>query len=81
MSTSKLLLLYAAWLLAAGAIALTFAVVVTEVLSAIGVVNRSDSTYGLSLNIVTVVTFFALAAIPFVFKSRFHPVDEPTEPA
>jgi hypothetical protein len=81
MSTSKLLLLYTAWLLAAGAIALTLAVVVTEVLSAIGMVDRSDSTYGLSLNIVTAVTFAVLAAIPFVFRNRFDPVDEPTEPA
>jgi hypothetical protein len=30
---------------------------------------------------VTAVTFAVLAAIPFVFRNRFDPVDEPTEPA
>jgi hypothetical protein len=82
MSTSKLLMLYAAWLLAAGAIALTFAVVVTEVLSAIGLVDRSGSSYGISLNIVTAATFVALATIPFVFRTRFRDgAEQPTESA
>lgn len=80
MSTPKILVLYAAWLLAAGAIALTFAVVVTEVLSAIGLVDRSESSYGLSLNIVTAAAFVLLATIPFIFRHRFEPgADEPTE--
>jgi hypothetical protein len=82
MSTSTLLLFYAAWLLAAGAIALTCAVVATEVLSAIGIVDRSGASYGLSLNIITAVTFVVLAAIPFVFRQRFQTgSEEPTEPA
>lgn len=71
MTTSKLLLLYLAWLFAAGAIALTFAVVVTELFSLVGVVDRSDTSYRLSLNIVTGVAFVALALVPFVFRSRF----------
>ena len=78
MSTPKLLLMYAAWLLASGAIALTFAVVLTEVLSMLGIVDRSESSYGVSLNVVTAGTFVVLAVIPFVFRSRFGPdTDEP----
>ena len=71
MTTRKLLLLFIAWLLAAGAIAITVAVVVTEILSLIGIVDRSDASYGLSLNIITGATFVALASVPFVFRSRF----------
>ncbi len=71
MTTRKLVLLFIAWLLAAGAIAITVAVVVTEIFSLIGIVDRSDASYGLSLNIVTGVTFVALASVPFVFRARF----------
>lgn len=79
MSTPKLLLMYAAWLLASGAIALTFAVVLTEVLAMFGIVDRSGASYGLSLNVVTAGTFAVLAVIPFVFRGRFGP--DPEEPA
>jgi hypothetical protein len=71
MTTRKLVLLFIAWLFAAGAIAITVAVVLTEVLSWVGIVDRSEATYGLSLNIVTAITFAALASIPFVFRARF----------
>lgn len=72
MSTPKLLLFYVAWLFAAGAMALTFAVVVTEVLSLVGIIDRSGSSYGLALNLITALTFVGLALIPFVFRHRFH---------
>jgi len=71
MTTRKLVLMYVAWLFAAGAIAITVAVVLTEVLSVVGVVDRSGSGYGISLNLLTAITFVALASVPFVFRSRF----------
>ena len=71
MTTRKLVLMFVAWLFAAGAIAVTVAVVLTEILSLIGVVSRSESSYGLSLNLVTGITFLALASVPFVFRNRF----------
>lgn len=76
MTTRKLVLMFVAWLFAAGAIAVTVAVVVTEILSLIGIVDRSGSSYGLSLNLVTGVTFVALAFVPFVFRKRFVADDE-----
>jgi membrane protein YdbS with pleckstrin-like domain len=72
MTTPRLILMFGAWLLAAGAVAVTAAVVVTEIFVVVGLVDRSGSSYRLSLNIVTGVTFVALAAIPFVFKNRFR---------
>lgn len=63
--------MFVAWLFAAGAIAVTVAVVLTEILSFVDVVDRSDSSYGLSLNVLTAVTFVALASVPFVFRGRF----------
>ena len=71
MTTRKLVLMFVAWLFAAGAIAIIAAVVMTEILSLIGVVDRSEPSYGLSLNLVTGVTFVALASVPFVFRTRF----------
>ena len=64
--------MFGAWLLAAGAVAVTVAVVVTEIFVVVGMVDRSGSSYRLMLNIVTGVTFVALAVIPFVFRNRFR---------
>ncbi|MDA2980136.1 MAG: hypothetical protein O3B42_10325 [Actinomycetota bacterium] len=72
MTTSRLVLMFGAWLLAAGAVAVTVAVVVTEIFVVVGMVDRSGSSYRLMLNIVTGVTFVALAVIPFVFRNRFR---------
>lgn len=71
MTTRKLVLMYGAWLLAAGAIAVTIAVVLTEILVLIGAVERAGSGYGTSLNIFTAATFLALASVPFLFRDRF----------
>lgn len=65
--------MFAAWLLAAGAVAVTVAVVVVEILVVIGLIDRSGSGYGLWLNVATGAAFVVLAAIPFVFKTRFRP--------
>ena len=71
MTTRKLVFMFIAWLFAAGAIAITVAVVLTEILSLVGIVDRSGASYGVSLNVVTAITFVALASVPFVFRARF----------
>jgi hypothetical protein len=71
MTTRKLVFMFIAWLFAAGAIAITVAVVLTEILSLVGIVDRSEASYGFSLNLITGVTFVALASVPFVFRARF----------
>lgn len=76
MSTSRLVLMYAAWILAAGSVAVTIAVIVTEVFVVLGLIDRSSGAYGSSLGFVTAGVFLALAAIPFVFRSRFTEVSE-----
>lgn len=77
MSTRKLVLMFVSWLFAAGAIAVTVAVLATEILAAVGLVDRSESSYGVSLNLVTGVTFVLLASVPFVFRNRFAPATGP----
>jgi hypothetical protein len=76
MSTRKLVLMFVAWLFAAGAVAVTVAVVVTEMLAIAGVVDRSGASYGVSLNVITGVAFVALAVVPFVFRTRFGRADD-----
>lgn len=81
MATRKLVLMFIAWLFAAGAIAITVAVVLTEILSLVGIVDRSESSYGVSLNLFTGVTFVVLASVPFVFRARFTTEPDSDDPA
>jgi hypothetical protein len=81
MTTRKLVFMFIAWLFAAGAIAITVAVVLTEILSLVGIVDRSGSSYGVSLNVVTAVTFVTLASVPFVFRARFTAEADGDDPA
>lgn len=73
MTTSRLVLMYVAWLLAAGSVAVTIAVIVTEVFVVLGFVDRSSGAYGSSLGVITALLFVVLAAVPFVFRRRFAP--------
>lgn len=79
MKTHRLVGMYVLWLLAAGSVAVTLAVVLTEVLVITNVIDRSGSGYGLSLSIVTASSFVVLAVIPFVFRDRFR-IDEDQKP-
>jgi hypothetical protein len=63
--------MYGAWLLAAGSVAVTLAVIVTESFVVLGFVDRSSGAYGSSIGVVTAVVFAVLAAVPFVFRKRF----------
>lgn len=71
MSNLRLIAMYAAWVLAAGAIAVTVGVIVTELLSVVGLVDRFRSSYSRSLSLVTAIAFVGLALVPFIFRSRF----------
>lgn len=72
MKTHRLIWMYLLWLLAAGSVAVTVAVVVTELMAMVGLVDHSGSGYGLSLSIVTGTCFVVLAAVPFAFRDRFR---------
>jgi hypothetical protein len=63
--------MYAAWVLAAGAIAVTVGIVATELLSSIGIADRSGPSYGRFLSLFTGVAFVVLALVPFVYRRRF----------
>lgn len=71
MKTPRLIGMFILWLLAAGSVALSVAVVLTEVLVITGIIDRSGSGYGFSLSIVTGSVFVVLAVVPFVFRHRF----------
>ena len=65
----KLLLGYAAWLLASIAIALILALLVGSIVSLFGVSARSD-THQRVVEVAGVLIFVALAAAPFIMRLR-----------
>jgi heme exporter protein D len=71
MSTLKLVGLFAAWVLAAVAIAVVAAIVLTEFLDLIGVVESGQPSYSWAINGIALVVFVALVAVPVVFRGRF----------
>ncbi len=76
MSTPKLILLGIAWVLAALTIGVVTAIVATELLLLVGIVQSGQSSYAISLNTITLVVFLALVAVPIAFRSRFTDVGE-----
>ena len=76
MTTPRLILMFAAWLHAAGAIAVTVGVVVTEILVLVGVVSRSGAGYGRSLGVPTAAVFVVLVLVPFLWRDRFGGSEE-----
>ncbi|MCL1595551.1 MAG: hypothetical protein M3132_14480 [Actinomycetia bacterium] len=75
MSTSKLILFGIAWVLAALTIGVVTAIVATELLSVLGIVESGQPSYDISLNTITIVVFLALLAVPVVFRKRFADVE------
>ena len=65
----KLLLGYAAWLLASIAIALILALLVGSIVSLFGVCSRSDAHQRV-VEVAGVLFFLALAAAPFIVRQR-----------
>ncbi len=71
MSTVKLVALGVAWVLAALAVAVVTAIVLTELLRVVGVVDGGGSSYAIALNGVAVVVFVVLVSVPILFRKRF----------
>ena len=77
MPTWKLILLFVAWLLASVMIAVVIAILGTEVLRLVGIVESGESSYSVALNVLFGVVFVALVAVPFVFRRRFTSYEPP----
>jgi len=71
MSGLKLGLLAVAWVLASLTIGVVTAIFVTELLSVLRIVESGRSSYSLSLNVITLVVFVSVVAVPVVFRKRF----------
>ena len=71
MSTGKLVAFFIAWIFASMTIAVVTAVVFTEILALLGLVDAGSDAYDITLNIATFATFGVLVAVPFVFRKRF----------
>ena len=79
MSRRRIVLMYVAWLFVAAFCGVVAAIVVAEVLRLIGVVESGEPSYQRALNLIWFVVFVGVAAVPFVFRSRFsdsEPKDE-----
>ena len=71
MPTWKLILLFVAWVFASVMIAVVTAILATEILRAVGIVESGESSYTVALNAVFGVVLVVLVAVPFVFRRRF----------
>lgn len=79
MPTWKLIIYIIAWALASVMIAVVTAIIATEILRLAGVVESGESSYTIALNVVFVVTFVALLAVPIVFRDRFTAYEPPPD--
>ena len=71
MGTLKLVGLGIAWALASIAIALVAAILGTELLDVVGIVESGESSYTIAINAILLVVFVGLVLVPFVFRNRF----------
>lgn len=71
MPTQKVIAMYMAWVLASVMMAVVTAIVVTEILRLVGVVDSGSGSYTVAINLTFLVVFVALVAVPFVFRDRF----------
>jgi len=69
--TLKLVGLGIAWALASIAIAYVAAILGTELLDVVGVVESGESSYTIAINAILLVVFVGLVLVPFVFRNRF----------
>jgi len=60
-----------AWVFASIAIGVVAAIVLTEALSLIGIVDSGEPSYSVSLNVISVVVFLGVVTVPVVFRKRF----------
>lgn len=70
-----------AWILASIAIAVVAAIVLTELLDVIGIVESGETSYTFAINTILLAVFVVLVLIPYLFRDRFMPAeaDEPDE--
>lgn len=66
--TWKLVVTYLGWLLAAGALALLFALVIGEVLALFGVVESGSGKQQTVVEVATVAWFVVFALLPFLLR-------------
>lgn len=76
MPTWKIILMLIAWVFVAAFIGVVSAIVGTEILRLIGVVDDNNDSYQISINVIWALVFVAVVAVPFVFRGRFV-ADEP----
>jgi hypothetical protein len=77
MSAWKLVALMIGWVLAAVAIAVVTAILLTELLVLIGVVDWGTPSYSWAINGLALVVFIPLVLVPVIFRKRF--VEPPAE--
>jgi hypothetical protein len=68
--TAKLVVAYLAWLLAAGALALLFSLLIGEVVALIGIVDSGSDAQQTVVEVATIAWFVLLAALPFLLRSH-----------
>ncbi len=71
MSRSRILLWFAAWVFVAAFLGVVTAIVGTELLRLVGVVEPGEASYQRSINVIWLIVFVAAVAVPFVFRRRF----------
>lgn len=71
MGTLKLIGLGIAWMLASIAIAVVAAMLGTELLDVVGVVESGETSYTVAINSILVLVFVGLILIPFLLRDRF----------
>jgi hypothetical protein len=68
--TAKLVVAYLAWLLAAGALALLFSLLIGEVVALIGIADSGSDAQQTVVEVATIAWFVLLAALPFLLRSH-----------
>jgi hypothetical protein len=69
--TLKLIGLGIAWMLASIAIAVVAAMLGTELLDVVGVVESGETSYTVAINSILVLVFVGLILVPFLLRDRF----------
>ena len=77
--TWKIILMLIAWAFVAAFMGVVTAIVGTEILRLIGVVDDNTNTYQISINVIWAVVFVVVLAVPFVFRNRFISDQAPPE--
>ena len=77
--TWKIILMLIAWAFVAAFMGVVTAIVGTEILRLIGVVDDNTNSYQISINVIWAVVFVVVLAVPFVFRNRFISDQAPPE--